>query len=107
MSSNKKTAITKTNETNTTPKTNDATTTSNNTTTSMTNDSNTPKTNDSNAPTTNDSNAFGVVIPVGYVPRSYSPRSCKYKDKVDHSLDSYMWYSTGDADCSDQDDYDP
>ncbi|CAG8646348.1 11226_t:CDS:2 [Gigaspora rosea] len=28
-------------------------------------------------------------------------------DKVDHSLDSYMWYSTGDADCSDQDDYDP
>ncbi|CAG8551157.1 4279_t:CDS:2 [Cetraspora pellucida] len=40
MSSNKKTATTKTNDTNTTPKTNDATTMSNNTTTSMTNNSN-------------------------------------------------------------------
>ncbi|CAG8830072.1 3257_t:CDS:1, partial [Gigaspora rosea] len=30
-----------------------------------------------------------------------------YGDREDHSLDSYMWFSTGDADCSDQDDYDP
>ncbi|CAG8806748.1 12493_t:CDS:1, partial [Dentiscutata erythropus] len=30
-----------------------------------------------------------------------------YRDKVDHSLNSYMWYSTGNADCSNQDDYNP
>ncbi|KAF0558594.1 hypothetical protein F8M41_008516 [Gigaspora margarita] len=29
-----------------------------------------------------------------------------YRDKDDHSLDSYMWYSTGDDDCSDNN-YDP
>ncbi|CAG8612834.1 13980_t:CDS:1, partial [Dentiscutata erythropus] len=30
-----------------------------------------------------------------------------YGDESNNSLKSYMWYSTGDTDCSDQDDYDP
>ncbi|CAG8545130.1 4867_t:CDS:2 [Cetraspora pellucida] len=45
-----------------------------------TNDNTTPKTDDSNTPTTNDSNASKIVIPIGYVPRSYSPKS-QYKPR--------------------------
>ncbi|CAG8844575.1 25076_t:CDS:2, partial [Gigaspora margarita] len=82
------------------PRTNDSNT-------SNTNDNNTLKNNDNNSSKTNDNIApknFYYASPKPPSPKSYNtfdkPISYYYgsRDKVDHSLDSYMWYSTGDDD---------
>ncbi|RHZ80754.1 hypothetical protein Glove_132g72 [Diversispora epigaea] len=126
MSSSKKTAV-KTNDSSTS-KTND----NNNPKTSApgtskTENNNTPKTN--NNVTKTDNNVYETAYPINptfsnptynYYGRKdrddhsldsymwYSAGDDYYgrKDRDDHSLDSYMWYSAGDGDCSD-DDYVP
>ncbi|CAG8544582.1 10891_t:CDS:2 [Cetraspora pellucida] len=68
-----------------------------------------PRTMIKNTYNTNTPKDFYYDFPTSSYSRSYDKPISHYygyRDKVDHSLDSYMWYSIGDDDCSDND-YDP